>query len=224
MVPVFWCLKFGQLHISVYGQSIRSRTFSAKIPHPCCLSLRPLFLLIQNFFAFFDHTPAIVFSQASDVGLPHRDTQNGCQPTVRIFSGHQAPFVQLIKSPMSFIAQNPQLPIGHSTHGDLRPGMHPDIGITDRIPAANIEHRVPFVIPVNTIGTSEDGMAAAVRASWCIVLSSFLFHHWILPNKKSGRLRNRNQQGERLPLAYLAAEQPSGHHIKKPTPLWTAHR
>ena len=224
MVPVFWCLKFGQLHISVYGQIIRSRTFSAKIPHPCCLSLCPLFLLIQNFFAFFDHTPAIVFSQASDVGLPHRDTQNGCQPAVRIFSGHQAPFVQPIKSPMSFIAQNPQLPVGHGAHGDLRPGMHPDIGITDRIPAANIEHRVPFVIPVNAVGTSEDSMAAAVRASWCIVLSSFLFHHWILPNKKSGRLHSRNQQGERLPLAYLAAEQPSGHHIKKPTPLWTAHR
>lgn len=165
MVPVFWCLKFGQLHISVYGPSIRKRIFATEIPHPYFLSLRPLFLQIQNFFAFFDHTPAVVFSQASNVGPPHRNTQNGCQPAVCIFSGHQAPFVQLIKSPMSFIAQNPQLPVGHGAHGDLRSGMHPDIGITDTFEArrsvcqAEIRHFVKAVQELNQCGVDLFGQS-----------------------------------------------------------------
>lgn len=41
--------------------------------------------------------------------------------------------------------------------------------------------------------------------------------------KKSGRLPNHNPQRKRLPLTEIAAVQPSGNHIKKPTPLWTAH-
>jgi hypothetical protein len=52
---------------------------------------------------------------------------------------------------------------------------------------------------------------------------SSITHLRIPANKKSGRLPDHNPQRKRLPLTEIAAVQPSGNHIKKPTPLWTTH-
>ena len=136
-----------------------------------------VFLGFQNFLTFLNYLPAVVFSQVSDVGLAQRSSQNRSQPVVRVLLAHQSPLVQLIKIPMSFIAQRPEFPVRHGAHGDLCSGMHPDIGIAGRISAADVEHSVFVVGVIYSIGTSQYRMAAAIGTSWCSILSSFLFHN-----------------------------------------------
>jgi hypothetical protein len=102
--------------------------------------------------------------------------------------------------------------------------MYPDIGIAGRISAADIKHRILIIAAVYAIGTSQYGMTAAVRAPRRGVLSSFLFHNWSLQNKKAGKPHNYNLQRERLPLADIVAEQPSGIYRNKPMTCWIAHR
>ena len=167
MVPIFRCLFWEFGHSPPEGKNQIFQTFRrdyAKIPST---GLFPAFLRIQNFFTFFNYLPAVVFSQVSDVGLAQRSSQNRSQPVVRILLAHQSPLVQLIKTPMGFIAQRPEFPVRHSPHGDLRSRMHPDIGIAGRISAADIKHRILIIAAVNAIGTSQYGMTAAVRTSGC---------------------------------------------------------
>ena len=93
---------------------------------------------IQNFFAFFNNLPAIVFSQQSDVCLTHRSSQNGCQPLICIFLAHEASLIKLIEIMVCFITQSTELPVGHGAHGDLRSRMYPYIRIAGREFAADI--------------------------------------------------------------------------------------
>ena len=224
MVPIFRCLFWEFGHSPPEGKNQIFQTFRrdyAKIPST---GLFPAFLRIQNFLAFFNYLPAVVFSQVSDVGLAQRSSQNRGQPVVCVLLAHQSPLVQLIKIPMSFIAQRPEFPVRHGAHGDLRSGMYPDIGIAGRKSAANIEHGVLIITAVNSVRTFQNRMTATVRTSGSVVLSSFLCHGSFLQNKKSGRLRHHKPQRERLLLAVIVAVQPSGNHRNKPTPLWIAHR
>ena len=216
--------KFSHLNMVDQTQNAKSRTFSLKTAKLCRHSPSFIFLRIENFFAFFDYLSAIVFSKVTDVSLPQRSSQNGCQPAVSVFFAHQALLVQLVKITMGLVAQGPEFPVGHRSHRGLRPGMHTNIGVAGRISAANIKHRVLIVVTVNTVSTSQNRMAATVRASGCQALSSFLFHNWSLQNKKAGRPHNYNLQRERLPLADIVAEQPSGIYRNKPMTCWIAHR
>ena len=224
MVPIFRCLFWEFGHSPPEGKNQIFQTFQRDYAKILSTGLFPAFLRIQNFFTLINYLPAVVFSQVSDVGLTQRGSQDRSQPVVRVLLAHQSPLVQLIKIPMGLITQRPEFPVRHGPHGDLRSGMHPNIGIASRKSTANIEHGVLIITAVNSVRTFQNRMTSTVRTSGGVVLSSFLCHGSFLQNKKSGRLRHHKPQRERLLLAVIVAVQPSGNHRNKPTPLWIAHR
>jgi len=140
----------------------------------CCLGLPG----IQNFFAFFNNLPAVVFSEQSDVCLAHGSSQNGCQPLICILFTHETSLIKLIKIMMCFIAQSTEFPVGHRAHGDLRSRMYPHIRIASREPTADIQHGVLGIVAVDAIGTSQNRLAAAIWTAGRSALSSLLFLHW----------------------------------------------
>lgn len=152
------------LHNVLKTASIVFQTFSIINPMIDRLAVGSDFSGIQNFFAFFNHQSAIVFSKISNVGLGHWSSQNSRQPLVRILLAHDAAHIELIEMPMCFHPQSPKFPVGQCAHGDSGTRVNPDIGIALRIILADIQHCPIAVVLIDTIGTSENRMTATVRA------------------------------------------------------------
>lgn len=121
-------------------------------------------MIVEKLLTLIDNELTVIQPQISDMCLGHRDIQKTAQPPICIFLAHDPGVVDPLKLLMGLVAKLPQRRIGKAAHGLQRVWIRHDIGVTGRVPGADIGHCSIPVRFAKSLSAAEHNMTATVAA------------------------------------------------------------